>query len=172
PTTNELDSASQIATRDQMQHADVTVLCLDASRPLARWEKDQLEQESGGNRLIVWTKCDLPRTANLDAVPTAVLTSSHTGSGLAELRQAIVKTLDSVLGEGGIVAGTADRCRESLRLAGEALERARTTTSTSANEELAAAEVRVALDELGRVIGAVYTEDILDRVFSRFCIGK
>jgi tRNA modification GTPase len=172
PITNELDTAAQTATRHQLQHADLTTLCLDASRPLARWEEDQLEQTSDGNRLNVWTKCDLPHTANLGAAPTAILTSSHTGSGLAELRQAIVKTLDSVLGEGGIVAGTADRCRESLRLAGEALQRARATTSTSANEELAAAEVRVALDELGRVIGAVYTDDILDRVFSRFCIGK
>jgi len=37
---------------------------------------------------------------------------------------------------------------------------------------LVAAEVRGALDELGQVVGAVYTEDLLDRVFSRFCIGK
>jgi tRNA modification GTPase len=39
-------------------------------------------------------------------------------------------------------------------------------------EELIAAEVRVALNELGKVAGAVYTEDLLDRIFSRFCIGK
>jgi tRNA modification GTPase len=41
-----------------------------------------------------------------------------------------------------------------------------------AGEELAAAEIRLALEEVGRVVGAVYTEDILDRVFSRFCVGK
>jgi tRNA modification GTPase len=35
-----------------------------------------------------------------------------------------------------------------------------------------AAEIRAALDDLGQVLGAVYTEDILDRIFSRFCIGK
>jgi tRNA modification GTPase len=39
-------------------------------------------------------------------------------------------------------------------------------------EEFAASEVRSALDELGRVVGAVYTDDVLDRIFSRFCIGK
>ena len=39
-------------------------------------------------------------------------------------------------------------------------------------EELVAAELRVALEELGRVAGAVYTDDVLDRIFSRFCIGK
>ena len=39
-------------------------------------------------------------------------------------------------------------------------------------EEIVAAEVRVALDDLGKVAGAVYTEDVLDRIFSRFCVGK
>ncbi|HVC97288.1 MAG TPA: hypothetical protein VND64_26645 [Pirellulales bacterium] len=39
-------------------------------------------------------------------------------------------------------------------------------------EELVAAELRLALDELGQVVGAVYTDDVLDRIFSRFCIGK
>lgn len=44
--------------------------------------------------------------------------------------------------------------------------------SAGAGEELAAAEIRAALLELGTVSGAVYTEDVLDRIFSRFCIGK
>jgi tRNA modification GTPase len=39
-------------------------------------------------------------------------------------------------------------------------------------DELIAVEVRTALEELGRVVGAVYTDDILDRIFSTFCIGK
>ena len=42
----------------------------------------------------------------------------------------------------------------------------------SAGEEFIAAELRLALDELGQVLGAVYTDDLLDRIFSRFCIGK
>ena len=39
-------------------------------------------------------------------------------------------------------------------------------------KELIAAEVRAALDDIGKAVGAVYTEDVLDRIFSRFCIGK
>ncbi|HEX7447478.1 MAG TPA: hypothetical protein VF306_08030 [Pirellulales bacterium] len=39
-------------------------------------------------------------------------------------------------------------------------------------EELVAAELRLALDALGQVVGTVYTDDVLDRIFSRFCIGK
>ena len=72
---------------------------------------------------------------------------------------------------GDVVAATAVRCCQSLRLAGESLRRARPLASAG-QEELAAAEIRVALNELGKVVGAIYTDDVLDRIFSRFCIGK
>jgi tRNA modification GTPase len=67
---------------------------------------------------------------------------------------------------------TAERCAESLRAVGEALGRARELNASAAGDELVAAEMRVVLGELGKVAGAVYTDDILDRIFSRFCIGK
>jgi tRNA modification GTPase len=95
-----------------------------------------------------------------------------TGRGLVELKEAIVAALDANEQESGVIAGTAERCRDSLRLASEALYRSRAAAERGKGEELVAAELRIALDELGRVVGAVYTEDILDRVFSRFCIGK
>ena len=70
-----------------------------------------------------------------------------------------------------MVADTAVRCRESLRIAGECIERA-SHVASAGQEELAAAELRVALEELGKILGAVYTDDVLDRIFSRFCVGK
>ena len=69
------------------------------------------------------------------------------------------------------IVGYGGKPSESLRLAGHSLQRARDVAQTG-QEELVAAEVRVALDELGKVVGAVYTDDLLDRIFSRFCIGK
>ncbi len=103
----------------------------------------------------------------------ALPTSSVTGEGIDRLRDEL---RDAVLAAGAcgaeVVAGTAVRCRESLRLAAEGLERARQIAGSGTGEELVAAELRVALDELGKVAGAVYTEDVLDRIFSRFCIGK
>jgi tRNA modification GTPase len=52
------------------------------------------------------------------------------------------------------------------------MQRALELTATQAGEELVASELRLALLELGKVAGTVYTDDILDRIFSRFCIGK
>ena len=67
---------------------------------------------------------------------------------------------------------TPARCGASLRTAGEALARASELNDARQGEELIAAELRLALDELGKVAGAVYNDDILERIFSRFCIGK
>jgi tRNA modification GTPase len=64
------------------------------------------------------------------------------------------------------------RCAESLERACEAISRAAQANDAAAGDELVAAEVRLALEELGKTVGAVYTEDLLDRIFSRFCIGK
>jgi tRNA modification GTPase len=74
--------------------------------------------------------------------------------------------------ESSVVASTAIRCQESLRLAIDAIEQARRLATARAGDELIAAELRLALAELGKVVGVVYTDDILDRLFGRFCIGK
>lgn len=175
-------AAAQEMTAQQLAQAHLVLLCFDASRPLNAWEQDQLmaahdrapavdeKSPSRTPRLVVLTKCDIPRVLTLDAPHVAV--SSVTGAGLEELRQAIQETIAGAWQETNVVAGTAIRCRESLRLAAESLERAHMAAVAQHGDELVAAEVRVALDELGKVAGQVYTDDVLDRIFSRFCIGK
>ena len=100
-------------------------------------------------------------------------TSAVTGMGIQKLKEAIrAAVLQAASPQSDVVVGTAVRCGESLRLAAASLDRAREAVGTGLGEELIAAEVRVALNELGKVAGAVYTDDLLDRIFSRFCIGK
>ena len=108
----------------------------------------------------------------IDCTHNAVETSSRTGQGIDTLREELRRAALAVGGAfGDVVAGTAVRCCESLRLAAECLHQAR-HLAVAAQEELAAAEIRLALEELGKVVGAVYTDDVLDRIFSRFCVGK
>ena len=119
---------------------------------------------------MVYTKADLAEHDHSVEL-AAVFTSSRTGSGLAELRRRIAAALSSRGSESSGVASTAARCGDSLRRAQASLEQARQEAAGGA-AELVSAEVRIALDALGEVVGAVYTEDLLDRIFSRFCIGK
>jgi tRNA modification GTPase len=164
---------SQIAQRlaaQQAEQADVQVLCLDASRRMNAWEREVLGDRQPAHRLVVLTKTDEPQAT--DWHRNALATSSRSGAGIDELRRAIANCiLNDQAGE-RVVAGTAIRCRESLRLSAEALRHAQRAVRDEMGEEIVAAETRLALDELAKVVGAVYTDDILDRIFSRFCIGK
>ena len=167
---DDIPQAAQASTAEQWRQAHVELFCLDATRAPNDWERKQLLHKPAGRRLIVWTKTDLsPAETDENACPI----SSTTGVGLSALRERLRTALvDRGASDCQVVAATAQRSRESLRLAAECLERARETVTAGGGEELVAAEVRTALSALGDVVGAVYTDDILDRIFSRFCIGK
>ncbi len=164
---------AQTLGRDQHQQADLQLLCIDASQPISRWSLEQLATTSPVPRIVVGTKCDLALDLKSVPLPSPVLpTSAITGAGLDELREVIACALQQARGETRVIASTALRCRASLQSAATALSAATDLAANAGSEEWIAAELRLALGELGEVIGAVYTDDILDRVFSRFCIGK
>ncbi len=124
--------------------------------------------------LDVATKRDAADGKTQDAEETAPIeTSAATGFGVATLGERIAARLRAEMENGEIVPSTAVRCQESLREANDALRRALAfLDETLFDEVLVAAEIRVALDRIGLVVGAVHTEDLLDRIFSRFCVGK
>ncbi len=163
-----IPSQAQSVTVSEQEIAKLTLLCIDVTRPINEWEANELERADGSPRLLVATKADASQELDLSA--RAIFTSSVTGQGLDELRLAIVEALadDSC----DAVTSTALRCHESLRLAKVSIDQARIAASEGLGEELVAGELRVVLAELGNVVGVVYTDDILDRIFSRFCIGK
>jgi tRNA modification GTPase len=166
--------AQAMAQREQAT-ADLLVVCLDSTRPLTERERRWIDSRelSTGKSIFAHTKCDAaPAPWRLDrGAPFAIRTSAALGTGLDELRSAIAAAL-SKSGQPTAVASTAIRCRESVALALASLERAIAAAERSLGDELIAAELRAALYELGQVAGAVYTDDLLDRIFSRFCIGK
>jgi tRNA modification GTPase len=169
-SSDSLDQAMQAATGRQSQTADWKLLCLDMTREVTAWEAAELSRPDD-RRIVVGTKSDLHPIRRC-SFPVGIATSSRTGQGIGELAGTLAAVLQGMGIESGAIAATADRCRESLRLAAEELRRGLTAATAGSGEELVAASVRLALEEMGSVSGAIYTEDILDRVFSRFCIGK
>lgn len=162
-------AAAQDFAVDQARDADLRVLCLDASRSPRSWETDQLAHQDP-HRIVVRSKSDLAATT--PSGNDGLYCSAHAGQGLDALRSAIGAAVADARHSGDIVAATAVRCRDSLHRAAGALDAAHTTAANRGGDELVALELRTALDELGQIVGVVYTDDILDRIFSRFCIGK
>jgi tRNA modification GTPase len=177
-----IDGAAQALAVECGTRATVRAHCVIASdfARSSRFESKPLPQAADERRdVVVLTKCDLlersiqvpaDAAANAPVIPT----SSRTGEGLDELCALLRKLLiDDQFNEAGItIPATANRCRESIRLAAAALRAASDTVLAGGGSELVAVEIRAALEELGQVVGAVYTDDLLDRIFSTFCIGK
>lgn len=166
---DDVDAAAQRLAADQARTAAVTLLCLDSALPNIERPDDTADVR----RIVVWTKADLsPDAGNARLrVESDLQVSATTGAGMEQLVSAVTAVLQKSTSS-DVVATTAARCRDSLSRAAFALSAAVTQARDQHGEELIAAEIRLALDELGQVLGAVYTDDILDRIFSRFCIGK
>ena len=159
---------------EQQEQALVRLFCIDGSRDLDQWEIEQLKLIDS-NTIIVLTKSDLATTMP-DCWPAGapiVVTSTFSSEGLKRLSDQLCLTvMKSQLGQTSVVGSTVLRASESLTQATESVDLALQAADGQLGEELVAAEIRQALAGLGQVVGTVYTDDILDLVFGRFCIGK
>jgi len=167
-----ISTDAQLARRERIEQADVVLWCTAAdATPEERRQNESLRQALGdrpGELLDVFTKSDVVPTG----IKGAISVSAATRSGLEQLRTALRARLTSGGDRGELLSTTLARCTESLALASEALERAARFSRSHGGEELVAFELRRGLESLGEIAGVVYTDDLLDRIFSRFCIGK
>jgi tRNA modification GTPase len=156
--------------RETSGRADLVLFVVDATR----WEAALPLEPRGVPTLLVVNKCDLaPGEGILGRfhVREAVCVSARTGAGTADLRRAIRRMLAGGESKAGARFRVDLRQWALLREAEAALERA-ASTAPGLGMEFVALDLRAALDALGAITGRDVTEDLLDRVFSRFCIGK
>ena len=159
-----------------LAQAHVVLACAEDDAQLAR-VRETIGAMTRGVVVAVRTKADLHGAAadgeTLD--DTAVRVSAHTGEGLDRLRQTIriVGTSAAVLPDADTPMITRARHEAALRLAQEELRAFRAAWAKGAlPAPVAATHLRAAVTALESLIGAVDVEDILDRVFRTFCIGK
>jgi len=134
------------------------------------------QQARSGATLEITTKGDLLTKEMIVREESEVgmiqFVSVRMGWGIEELKREILRKIRGAFAHQSLIGSTAARCRHSLETAVEALKRGIILVEGKAGDELVAEELRSGLDGLGEVTGSVYTEDLLDRIFSRFCIGK
>ncbi len=170
PDVAAIESQAQAFRKSQMESADLTLWCLPA---MARDATNNIKANSSA-WLQVWTQSDrLPDAPECDNWNEHdLVVSAVSNRGLDALRCAIRRHFDSQPGESRWLGSTAARCQTALEQAEKSLDSALEIAAAEADQSLLAFELRAALDALGEIVGAVYTDDILDRIFSRFCIGK
>jgi tRNA modification GTPase len=131
-------------------------------------ESASAEWKPAPNRLLVRTQADrLPTFSDPSADCHVSVVSSP---GIDGLKKLLAERLDRDATDG--MTSAAERSAESLGRAHARLKETAQDYSVGGGLELLAAGLRLTLDDLGEIVGAVYTDDLLDRIFSRFCIGK
>jgi tRNA modification GTPase len=162
-------------SREALGRADIVLHVLDVSEPLATGENSFVEEFAGKPRILVRNKIDLPTQWTWDDTPESRLVdvSCLTGQGIEALKDAI----KDAVWKGEIRAEMLQvminsRHQEALNRASAALVQTVGLLKADAALELAAFELRIAVNAVGEIVGKTTTEDLLDAIFSQFCIGK
>jgi tRNA modification GTPase len=177
-----LDEAESIGIQKSMEalaDADLVLVVLDLSQPLSDEDKQLLAQVKQRAAIVVANKSDL-QTAIASNGPVRVApenewvhTSALTGEGIEKLRASI---LEHVAGESGntVEAGFLTNARHAalVRDSLAALEKAELAVNSRVPHEMILLDLYNALRPLDEITGATTNDDILNLIFSRFCIGK
>ncbi|MCL5022175.1 MAG: tRNA uridine-5-carboxymethylaminomethyl(34) synthesis GTPase MnmE [Nitrospirae bacterium] len=170
-----------------IEDADVVIGMIDGTCPPGAEDRVVLQRLRKKRALITVNKSDLPQAEDdwqrvLAAYSENIVNiSARTGTGLGLLKEKILHLSLA----GGLKTGAKHPCSESTgaivtnlrhkiaidRAAG-GLDKAAAALQTQMPLEIVAIEMREALDRLGEIVGAVTTEDILNRIFNEFCVGK
>ena len=156
--------------------AELVLLVLDGSEPLTEWDIELLKRTTSKKRIVIINKTDkgnlVEKELNKGDSPV-VCTSIISGEGVESLRETI---RDTVVGKEQRIAGEAVvtnlRHKTALEESKKELNNFLEAVHKKLPLEILALHLRTSLDSLGQITGVVTTEDILDRVFSEFCIGK
>ena len=154
------------------QEAHLSVYLVDASQPLHEEDRVRLDQLDRARSIVVLNKMDRGRQIEgVEGVEACLLSET----GISELKQAMADALE----KGADLhapphAVISERHRQLLVKAHREARQAREflNENIEANAVLACEHLRSALEYLGQVTGRVYHEELLDNIFSRFCIGK
>lgn len=166
-------------SRALLEAAPVALFVVDGSHPLseqdqALWNESSVEQKlTLINKVDLPRRMDVPRAEALIADSPPIFTSAVTGQGIDEVKRRLVELVLA----GAVDASAASfilsvRQRDALAMAGDALGRARDSALAGMGMEFVALDLRLALDYLGEIVGEVTTDDLLERIFANFCIGK
>jgi tRNA modification GTPase len=173
---------------EQLAKCDILVLMLDSTRAVGHEEATAIDRLTkavelrGAGCIFVQNKIDVvspqkdhPKDfEHITRGHEAVRVSAKTHQGLDALKDLLVRKAlrdASSRSEGGLTI-TSARHYSALERTAKSLTLALETVESGGSGEFVAVDLRIALDALGEIVGVISTEDILNSIFSRFCIGK
>jgi tRNA modification GTPase len=170
-SSNEVESLGIAKSHEAMAEADVVLLVLDATNPPDEEDLATITALASRPFLIVINKSDLASTSLSKQLSHPTLeTSALTGSGLPELRRAIVSLFNKEAPSSALLTNL--RQQQAVLTAVSALDRAQQAAVASIPHEMVLLDLTEALHALDELTGTTTSDDILNLIFSKFCIGK
>jgi tRNA modification GTPase len=172
---DEAEALGIARSREALADADLVVVVLDATAVVAADEAELLRSLDGRPHLVVRNKSDLvapTRPSRVGEESDFLLTSALTGEGIEDLRARIRQLLhaEGEAATGGVLNSL--RQQQAVKAALESLAAAETASDTGIPHEFLLADLHGALRSLDSLTGQTTSDDILNRIFSTFCIGK
>lgn len=175
PTEDLIEREGILRSREYIESSDLVLLVLDGSERISDEDTMLLEDTKDLPRIIVVNKIDLPQRIDLDGLDKEIFVkvSAKYGQGIEELK----KKLEDIIWKGKAPASegaviTNIRQKQALRRTLDSVEESLKLTENNFTAELVAIELKEALDSIGEIVGEIVSDDILERIFSQFCIGK
>jgi tRNA modification GTPase len=191
---DEIEREGVRRSRESLARAEFILHVLDASEPLTSADEKYFAEFAGKKRILVVNKVDLPRKLNLpserrsptrrESVDTSQQAGSEAGAPIVGVCclsgqgiEALKDAIKELVWSGEIKAEMLQvminsRHQDALTRARAAKQRTLDVLRAGETLELAAGELRIAINAVGEIVGKTTTEDLLDSIFSQFCIGK
>ena len=179
-TGDEIERAGVDLAKKKAGEAELIIAVIDGSSPLDEDDYEVLRSLEGKQAVLVVNKADAGLKVSdgelrkFCAQERTVHTSAKAGTGIEDLKETINELLRGKEGrkEAGEIVLTELRHKLAIEKATESLSSFLNLLDAGESPEFLALDLRTALDSLGEITGEVTTEDVLGRIFSKFCVGK
>ena len=176
PTDDAVEKLGVERSREAARRSSLALLVLDGSAPLTDEDEDVIDvAKTVANLLVVVNKSDLPRRIDVgrlaDRFDNVISVSALTGEGIDTLAEAIAALYPAEEGVPGQLLTNA-RQTDAVSRALSALESARSALRIGMTPDVVLTDAEAALNALGELNGKSVREDLVDTIFSRFCVGK
>lgn len=177
-TDDEIEKIGVSKSMDYMENADVALLIIDASKDLSGEDRALIEKLKSKKHIILLNKSDLrvqitPELIEKTAGQRAIMISAKTGKGLEQLKDAIISlAIDTKLDPNEDIIITSQEQKNLLQNAVKSLTDAQKSVEERASFDMIEIDYKMAAEYIGLITGKTVSEEILDTMFSKFCIGK
>ncbi len=176
-STDTIETLGQQRTRDEIERSDLVIFMVDHSAGVIDEDTRIYRAIAGKPTLVTVNKTDLAKGSGMECASCfpdseAVYISAKTGDGLDRLQRRVVEHFGLESFSLGTALLATERQYHSMKNACESLAQVLDRLKANSQPEVISIYLRETLDHLGELVGETTTDDILNDIFGKFCIGK